>query len=61
MVVIVCSWIVPGTTVVRGEGRTPEINVTKSARFDELENMHFVGYIALPTDLHSHVPVGSAI
>ena len=36
--------------IVRGKGRAPEITVTKSARFDELEHVYFVGYIALPTD-----------
>ena len=40
-----CSWIL----LVRGEGRAPEIVITKSARFDELENIYFVGYAALPT------------
>ena len=42
--------------VVRGEGRAPETPATRSARFNELGNMHFVAYIALPTGLHSHVP-----
>ena len=42
---------------VRGEGRAPEITDTTSARFDELENIYFVGYIALPTEQQSHVTV----
>ena len=29
-------------SIVRGEGRAPENTVTKSARFDELENVTFV-------------------
>ena len=29
--------------LVRGEGRAPEITVAEFARFDELENMYFVG------------------
>ena len=38
-------------------GESPEITVVaKSVICDELENMYFVGYVALPTGLHnSHV------
>ena len=58
------------TTFVRGEGRAPDFNVTRSAWIDELGNIYFVGYIwyyplaytvtcdyylVLPTGLHSHV------
>ena len=46
---MVCSW----PKLVRGERRTPEIAVAKSVRFDKLENISFVGYIALPTGLQS--------
>ena len=35
---IVCSW----TLLVRGEGIAPEITVTKSARFDELDSIYLV-------------------
>ena len=35
-------------STVRGEGRAPEITVTKAARFDELDNISFVGYKVLP-------------
>ena len=47
---VVCSWI-----LVRDEENAPEINVSKSARFNELRNTHFVGYNALPTCLLRHV------
>ena len=40
MVMIVC----PQTPVALGEGRAPEITVSKSTRFHELENIYFVGY-----------------
>ena len=40
------------TTAARGEGRAPEMPVSKSAKFkNELENIFFVGYTALPTEL----------
>lgn len=45
------------TTVVRGEGTASEINGTKSVRINELENMHFVGCIALHTSLYSQATV----
>ena len=51
MVLIVCCWIL----LVLGEGRAPELNITISARINELENIHFVRYIALPTVLLSDV------
>ena len=44
MVMMVCSW----RLLVRGEGRAPEITVTNPARFDDLENIFFVGRMALP-------------
>ena len=44
MVIIVYPW----TPVAFGEGRGPEITVSKSTRFHELENIYFVGCIALP-------------
>ena len=35
--------VLPDTTaVVRDEGSTPEINVTKCARFDKLENIIYL-------------------
>ena len=46
------SWF---PSIARGERSVPEIDVTKSARFDELKNICFVGYIALRIGLHSHV------
>ena len=45
------------TTAVRGEGTASEINGTKSVRINELENMHFVGCIALHTSLYSQATV----
>ena len=44
MVMIVCL----STPAAFGEGRAPKITVTKSTRFHELENIYFVGNIALP-------------
>ena len=41
--------------VARGEGSAPEINITKAARFDELENVNLAGCTALPTNLLRHV------
>ena len=38
-------------TIVRGQGRAPEVTATESARFDELENRYFVGHTAQPTGL----------
>ena len=49
---IVCPWIL----LVRGEGsegRAPELIVTKPARF--VQNVCFLGYITLPTELHSYI------
>ena len=47
MVMMVC----PQTPVAFGEGSPPEITVSKSKRFHELENMlvYFVGHTALST------------
>ena len=42
-------------SIVRGKGRAPVIDVTKSARFNELVNIFFVGYKVVPPGLHSHV------
>ena len=50
MVMIACSWILVGLCVARGEPRR-SLFVTKSARFDELENIYFVGYKVLPPRL----------
>ena len=44
------------TVTACAEGKAPEITVIKSARFDELENIYFVGDIALLCR-----PVGSAV
>ena len=54
MVIVVRSWILG--VLVCGEGRAPGITVTKSARFDKLENMYFAVFCLynLPTGL-SHV------
>ena len=41
--------------IVRGEGRAPKITVAKSARFDELENIYFVGRRVQSPGVHSHV------
>ena len=43
--------VLRNTTVARGEERAPEIPVTKSTRSNELENIYFDGYVALPTEL----------
>ena len=53
MVMLVCSWTI--LLKVRVEGRAPETAVTRSARFDEVENVSFVGCVARSTSLVGHV------
>ena len=48
---IVCSWILLRTTNRTWRGIVPEIIVPKSARFNEIVTISFVGHTALPTGL----------
>lgn len=51
--------ILPCSSSWRGESMGPEINVTTSARFDELEITYFGGYTSLLTGLLSRVTEAS--
>ena len=45
------------TIIVRGGRISSEMNVTKSARFNEIGNVYLVGQKVLQPGLHSHVTV----